>query len=160
VVGSPYEDQDRFGKNTIPDAGAAYILRRSAGKWLQVRKVTLIIRGSHDNFGSSVAIKGDYVIIGAPNFDMNTARTLLKDVGSAYIFYANHGQPGSWGQVCQLVATNGQANDLLGHSVSIGENMAVVGAPNTGGLRVNRIWIPPMFSKKIKIRVTGQKQKN
>ena len=135
VVGSPYEDQDRLGKNAMPDAGAAYILHRSAGKWVQVRKLTPIIRGSHDNFGTSVAIKGDYVIVGAPNYDMSTATgTLLKDVGSAYIFYANHGQPGSWGQVCQLVASNGQANDLLGHSVSIGENMAVVGAPNTVGI--------------------------
>ncbi|WP_254560967.1 T9SS type A sorting domain-containing protein [Dyadobacter diqingensis] len=132
VVGSPYEDQDRFGKNTIPDAGAAYILRRSAGNWVQVRKLTPIIRGSHDNFGSSVAIKGDYVIVGAPKYDMSTAGNQLKDVGSAYVFYANQG-PGNWGQVCQLVAANGQANDLFGYAVSIGDNVAVVGAPNTGG---------------------------
>lgn len=132
VVGSPNEDQDRYERNTLPDAGAAYILFNNNGKWVQVKKLTPEMRGAGDHFGTSVAIDGPYVIVGAPGHNYNAeGNRVLKDAGAAYIFFIDAGESGNWGQVDKLSASNRQANDLFGTSVSMSAGIAVVGAPNT-----------------------------
>jgi len=73
-----------------------------------------------DNFGSSVSINGDYVIIGATADDDNGDWS-----GSAYIFKRDGT---SWAQEDKLTASDGTSNDLFGYSVSIDGDYAIIGA--------------------------------
>ena len=73
-----------------------------------------------DQFGRSVAISGDYAIVGAPNNTVND-----KNSGSAYIFKRTDG---TWSQMQVLVAEDAARNDKFGWSVSISGNYAIVGA--------------------------------
>jgi hypothetical protein len=75
-------------------------------------------------FGFSVAISGDYAIIGAPIDDVGDN----ERQGSAYIFFRNGG---AWTQQAKLVATDETVGDWYGISVAIDGNYAVVGAPES-----------------------------
>jgi hypothetical protein len=74
-----------------------------------------------DYFGRSVAISGNFAIVGAP-LDNNG---FLPDQGSAYIFYFNGI---NWVQQQKLLASDGTVNDMFGIAVSISGNYAVVGS--------------------------------
>ncbi|MFH1509218.1 MAG: FG-GAP repeat protein [bacterium] len=77
-----------------------------------------------DWFGWSVAISGEYVVIGA-NYDDDIGH----DGGSAYLFhYAN----GAWTQEQKLFASDGGQNDAFGSSVSIKGDVCIVGAHGHG----------------------------
>jgi len=75
---------------------------------------------SYDYFGHSVAVSGDYAIIGAYQVSDNGS-----DSGSAYIF---HYDGTSWIEQQKLLASDGAASDYFGQSVSISGNFAIVGA--------------------------------
>jgi hypothetical protein len=134
VVGSPYEDEDRYGRYSLPDAGAAYIFFNNSGTWVQVRKLSPTTRAPQDHFGASVAINGQYIIVGAPQNDTDMIEEgYLENAGAAYIFFINQGEEGNWGQVKKVVASNRHANDFFGQSVAMSANVAAVGSPNTDG---------------------------
>lgn len=77
-----------------------------------------------DEFGRSVSISGDYVVVGAPGDSQwgNAA-------GAAYIFHRNQGGTNAWNQVVKLHAADAEPIDKFGSSVGISGNYAVVGAP-------------------------------
>ncbi|MFW6332227.1 MAG: C1 family peptidase [Thermodesulfobacteriota bacterium] len=106
------------------DAGAAYIFRNSGGSWYQQAKLTASDATAGDNFGRSVAIDGDYAVVGA--IHENTRGT---GAGAAYIF-RNSG--GNWTQHSKLLAADGSAHDFFGFSVSINGDYAVIGASGVG----------------------------
>jgi hypothetical protein len=74
-----------------------------------------------DFFGSSVAVSGNYFIVGAPMDDVG-ANT---DQGSASIFQFNGT---NWVFMQKITDATGAANDQFGYSVSISGNYAIVGA--------------------------------
>lgn len=93
IVGAQYEDHDATGGDTRQDAGSAYIFVRGDTLWAQLQKVVASDRAAGDQFGASVAISGDHVMIGAPledenEFGMNT----LYDAGSVYYLVLDTGQ--------------------------------------------------------------------
>jgi len=131
VVGSPYEDESQYGENTILDAGAAYIFFNNAGNWSQVKKIVANQRRAHDHFGTSVSINGRYIIIGAPEQDLDrTGENFLEDAGAAYIFYREDGVH-NWQQSNKVTPVIRKAGDHFARSVSMGDNIAVAGAPDT-----------------------------
>ncbi len=75
-----------------------------------------------DEFGRSVAISGDYAIVGARLDDDNGDRS-----GSAYIFMRQ--ADGSWVEQVKLLASEGELQDEFGRGVAIFGDTAVVGAP-------------------------------
>ncbi len=83
----------------------------------ETAKITAADRAAFDQFGSSVAISGDYAIVGADRDDDNR--------GAAYIFFRSGD---AWSQQEKLIATDGSAGDNFGWSVSINGDTAVVGA--------------------------------
>ncbi|HEV7782892.1 MAG TPA: FG-GAP repeat protein [Chitinophagaceae bacterium] len=74
-----------------------------------------------DIFGRSVAISGNFAIIGAPG-DQNG---FFANQGSAYIFFFDGV---NWVQQQKLTASDGAANDGFGNDVSVSGNFVVVGA--------------------------------
>jgi hypothetical protein len=120
VVGAYSED----GAGT--DCGAVYVYWRNQGgadNWGEVVKLTASDAEDSDQFGSSVAIDGDYVIVGAMGED--SAGT---DRGAAYVFYRNQGGTDNWGEVVKLTASDAEDLDAFGGSVSIDGDYVVVGA--------------------------------
>ncbi len=108
------------------DAGAAYIFERNEGgpdNWREVKKLTASDAQAGDEFGISVAVSGDTVVVGAYRTDAGG-----DDAGAAYIFERNEGGADNWGEVAKLVATDAQAGDLFGSSVAIVGDAVVVGA--------------------------------
>lgn len=121
VVGARF---DNVGGNA--DQGSAYVFVRSGGTWTQQAQLTASDGAATDYFGSSVAISGDTVVVGAPNDDVGAN----ANQGSAYVFVRSGT---TWTQEAQLIGFLGQdANDLFGSSVAIWGNTAVVGLPNGG----------------------------
>jgi hypothetical protein len=98
--------------------GRACVFVKTAGGWKQ----TAELRGSDtvakDAFGSSVAVSGTTVVVGAQSASKS---------GRAYVFTKTaHG----WTQVGEL--TGSSAAGLFGYSVGISENSVLVGAPVVG----------------------------
>ena len=93
IVGSPYNDD--FGFNT----GAAYIFERAGGQWVEQQRIVAADRSDFDQFGQSVAIDGETVLIGSPRDD-----DLGNDSGSVYVFARADGwqvtQPPGWPILC------------------------------------------------------------
>ncbi len=116
IVGAP---SDNVGGNT--DQGSAYIFTRSGTVWTQQAQLFATGGASFDLFGTSVAVSGDTVIVGAVYDDVGAN----NDQGSAYVFT----RTGTvWTQQTQLTATGGAANDSFGNSVGISGDTVIVGA--------------------------------
>src|SRR5207249_3914510 len=88
--------------------------------------------GAGDQFGSSVAVWEDNVVVGAPVEDSNAtgvggdqSNNNSTDSGAAYIFGRNSGV---WSQQGYLKASNTSADDRFGKSVAMSDGIVVVGA--------------------------------
>jgi hypothetical protein len=116
VVGAYWDD---FGAN--PDQGSAYVFTRSGTTWIQQQQLTASDGAAVDQFGSSVAISGDTVGVGAWSDDI----LANPDQGSAYVFTRSGT---TWTQEQHLMASDGAANDNFGYRVAISGDTVVIGA--------------------------------
>lgn len=131
IVGGMQEDSDANGLNNIIDAGAAYILFNDDGNWVQIKKITAPVRGFGDAFGLSVAMDGDYAVVGAFLEDEDASETnAVQDAGSAYVFRKDQGGTDNWGLVKKITAPVRSVADQFGSSVSISGDYLIVGAFN------------------------------
>jgi hypothetical protein len=108
------------------NAGGAYVFNNTGADWIQTGKLIANDRSAEDGFGNSVSQKGDLVIIGASGDD-----DLGDQSGSAHIF--RRGTSG-WMAIKKLTASDGSKEDLFGFAAAVGEDYAVVGAPNDDDL--------------------------
>jgi hypothetical protein len=98
-----------YGDNS--NQGSVYIFDLDG---TQLAKIDASDGASGDNFGRSVAVGNDRIVVGA-EYD-NSYR------GSAYIFDLNGTQ------LAKITASDGAANDWFGYSVAVGNGRIVVGA--------------------------------
>ena len=134
IVGAFAEDG---ASNTTGDSGAAYIFERNSGTgvWNETRVLRASNLGAGDLFGRSVAISGNYAIVGADAED-GTNNT-ITDCGAAYIFERN--DSGVWTEIKLLRATNvvNGSQDNFGKIVAIDGNYVIVGIPGDDGTSNN-----------------------
>jgi hypothetical protein len=112
VVGDSYADQYQ---------GAAYVYVKPATGWAsmtQTAKLTASDASGPDNFGFSVAISRETIIVGSPKNGLP---------GEAYIFVQPSGGWDNMTETAQLLSTS-QVEDEFGYFVAISGNMAVVSA--------------------------------
>src|SRR5690606_606939 len=95
---------------------------RSESSWLPQPKIAALYTADLDEFGHSVSIHQDRVIIGAPSDD-----DLGFQSGSAAIYRHENNQ---WVLEQRLFADDTTREDRFGRSVAISGDYAVVGAPN------------------------------
>ncbi|MGB5810486.1 MAG: hypothetical protein WBG86_08155 [Polyangiales bacterium] len=116
-------------------AGKAYVFTRSpsSGAWRQAAELVPAVSTAGSAFGTSVAISGDTIVVGAPyedsgafitNGDPN--RTDKPDAGAAYVFEKMEGR---WRQVEYLKGWDPDSDDRFGSSVAVLDTVVVVGAP-------------------------------
>jgi hypothetical protein len=124
VVGAANEDGG-VG-DPLTEAGAAYIFKRTGlNTWDAGTKIVASDAEQNDWFGTSVAISGDYVVVGARGED-GGAGDPLSDCGAAYIYFRTGAN--TWDTGTKIVASDSQETDAFGSSVSISGDYAVVGA--------------------------------
>ena len=116
AVGAEYDDTDAGDL-----AGSAYVFARSGSTWSQQGHLFADNATENDFFGTSVAVWGDAVVVGAPTADVSAA-------GAAYVFTRSGS---TWSQQDYLIADDASGLDLarFGTSVAILSNTVVVGAP-------------------------------
>lgn len=56
---------------TNTQAGAAYLFQRTGSTWTEAAKLEGSTRTSGDEFGYSVAVAGDYAVVGAPGLEQS-----------------------------------------------------------------------------------------
>jgi len=124
IIGASNED----GSSTDVsfNSGAAYIFELSGGIWSEKTILRASNLGTVDNFGQSVAISGNYAIVGANQEDESSTDVSFNS-GAAYIFERDGS--GNWIQNPTILrASNLDLNDQFGYSVAISGNYAIVGA--------------------------------
>jgi hypothetical protein len=114
VVGAPNAD----------GGGAAYAFTRSGTTWIEQDKLTALDRMNLDLFGSSVALEGNVVLVGAERDDVDGQ----NNQGSAYVFTRSGNL---WSEQQKLVALDGAADDWFGTSVAISGDTALIGSRNS-----------------------------
>jgi uncharacterized repeat protein (TIGR01451 family) len=71
-----------------------------------------------------VSLSVDTAVVGAQSHKIGGN----PNQGAAYVFQRDHGGPNTWGQLRKLTASDGSGADFFGFSVSINDDIAVVGA--------------------------------
>ena len=110
--GASYENNDHVG--------AVYIFKLEGSNWIEYEKLVASDCGFSDEFGTSISVFGDYIIVGSPDNDGNDLWS-----GAAYIFKK---EGNNWVEQVKLIASDGATADHFGCSVSIFGNYAIVGA--------------------------------
>ncbi|WP_299438617.1 hypothetical protein [uncultured Aquimarina sp.] len=134
----------RFGERVTIDGNIAVVASRSngtaagkvyifindgAGNWTEQTILTASDGFAGDNFGSAVAIDGNYVVAGARSQLDGTG----VDTGAAYLFEYNGVD--TWTEIAIFEPSDGATGDRFGESVDVEGDIIIVGARNgcTGG---------------------------
>ena len=80
IVGAKLEDP--YSVDLIGEGGSAYIFENNAGTFSQIAKLNAPDGVEGDYFGTSAAISGTNIIVGAPGEDPSG----VSSAGSAYLF--------------------------------------------------------------------------
>jgi spore coat protein U-like protein len=121
IIGAPVDD-------------AINIFYRNQGVVNNWGRVKMIQKGGR--FGDTVAISGDTIAVGASETLVGGQRR-----GAAYIFQRNQGGTDNWGEVKQLIAADGAADDAFGYSVAISGDVVVVGAYYAGNIQQGAAYV-------------------
>ncbi|MBL9148250.1 MAG: integrin [Phycisphaerae bacterium] len=152
VVGANLEDSAATGingnqaSNAVGGSGAAYVFVRSGTAWTQQAYVKASNTGGADQFGASVAISGDTMVVGAfseasgaTGVNGNQADNSASGSGAAYVFVRSGT---TWSQQAYLKASNTDAGDSFGGEVAISGDIVVAGATwessNAAGVNGNQ----------------------
>src|ERR1017187_10011756 len=114
LIGAPYNTSG---------VGSAYVFVQSGGVWSLESELLASDGAVQDQFGASVSLSGNTVLIGAYGKSSSS--------GAAYVFVLGGGV---WNQQQELTDPDPAARDYFGYSVSLSGNTAVIGA---GGKTVN-----------------------
>jgi hypothetical protein len=107
---------------TTDGAGVAHVFKPGNDQWIQ----SAVLNGSDavngDNFGVSVAIFDNTIVIGAPN--------AINDIGEAYIFRSTND---AWLEVAKVTASSPNQGAQFGTSIAVFDNTIAIGAPYANG---------------------------
>jgi len=119
VVGAPMT-------GTIAETGKAYVFADNGFDWLKTDLLTASNQTNEALFGSSVAIDGDTIVVGA-RYGNNP--NPISRTGTANVF--EH-QGSDWVETAFLRPADGSVWDQFGSSVAVSGQIVVVGAPYHG----------------------------
>jgi hypothetical protein len=116
VIGAPFENSSATGvngnqaNNSAADSGAAYVFVRNGTNWSQQAYLKASNTGAGDNFGWSVAVSGETIVVGAYKEDSNATgvngsqtNNSFADSGAAYVFVR---EGTNWSHQAYLKASN------------------------------------------------------
>lgn len=121
IVGAP---------GTAFNIGAAYIFKRTESGWVEEAKLTASDGATgedFDDFGSSVALDGDYAVIGATQVILPPA--FPDDKGAAYVFARTDA---GWVEQEKLTPANPKVGDHFGYATWLSGDQVIIGAAGAG----------------------------
>lgn len=139
AVGAP--GQSEHQGSIVTRAGAVYLYHRTITGWEQTQKIAApFSRGVDFNFGYSVDITGDLLIVGSPTdtrdaISNNDASETTVKSGAAFIFRRSSEM--EWSFVKKILPPDRSLDDAFGSSVSINSGLAVIGATGQDYVGVN-----------------------
>ena len=126
VVGAPGEGLDEQGDRTFK--GAGYVFTRPHGGWVSssdAARLTAPDAPPETWFGTSVAVSGDSVVVGAPG---HRYRSWEEVPTAAYVFTKPNEGWTDTSEAAKLTAPDGSMDGKFGHSVAVSGDTVVVGA--------------------------------
>lgn len=120
-----------YGLLNTSNDGRAYVYEESGGVWLEVAQLVQsdALAGT-DEFGNSVDVSGDVIVVGA-EFNDNG---LGNNAGAAYVFEE---LGGVWVETAKLTASDGAGERHFGENVAVSGATIVVGQRENGTLGNN-----------------------
>jgi hypothetical protein len=138
VVGALNEQSNATGvngdeaNNAIDKSGAAYVFTRTGTDWTQQAYLKASNSDVNDNFGQSVTIDGDTIVVGAhkegssaSGVDGDGSANDAPLSGAAYVFTR---QGTDWSFQAYLKASNVGVDDTFGFAVALSGNTLALGA--------------------------------
>ena len=101
-------------------SGAAYVYVRTGTTWTRQAKLIPSVTRARDEFGTSVAIHNNTIVVGANYHDDGAV-----DGGAAFVFVRNGT---TWSEQAKLLASDAADHSWFGLSVAIDGNRIAVGA--------------------------------
>jgi hypothetical protein len=123
VVGAPFVSQ------SLAFTGAAYVFVESANGWASGTQTAMLTPSdgeTNSDFGATVAISGNTIVVGA---------RAENGKGAAYVFVEPVTGWVDSTQTAELTASDAAASAAFGTSVAVNGSTVVVGAPNHRSLR-------------------------
>ena len=102
------------------NSGSAYVFRWDGYQWIQEAKLTAADGAANDEFGVTLSLDSDRLVVAAQWDDDKGTNS-----GSVYVFRWNGS---TWIQEAKLIASDGAAHDRFGWSVDLEGELIVVGA--------------------------------
>jgi gliding motility-associated-like protein len=123
AVGAYSDDYDDQAANAMTDAGSVYIFKRNgSGDWIQIQKIIASDRSPVDNFGISVSLFENTLVVGASGDDLGNE---FGHHGAAYFF--DRDGNGIWTEAQKVTALNPFSYSGFGTSVGVSGSYAVMG---------------------------------
>ena len=113
IIGAPYSDGPEA------DPRAAFIFRKTASSWIEEAKLLPSDGRGYGLFGGTVAIDGDLAVVGRKG----------RYIGFSEKIYVYRFTSEGWVEEARLKAADSEGGDHFGSSLSIDDDMIVVGAP-------------------------------
>lgn len=141
AVGARFEAGDASSTTAAPNdnanqAGAAYLFQNTGTGWTQLAYLKASNAESQDNFGSTIAISGGVVAVGAPYESGGASSTATspnenqRSAGAVYVF---EGAATSWTQTAYLKTHDAHAGDGFGSGVAVDGDSIVATAIGEDG---------------------------
>jgi len=108
----------------VASAGQAYMYRKTGGTWKFDAELKLAVPELNDEFGTSVSLSGDLLVVGAP--ELSGANT-----GRAWVFRRT---AGAWNVETELVPSTASLGSAAGTRVAVDGNTVLIYAENPLGL--------------------------
>lgn len=121
AVGAIGDDED------AADSGAVFVFERNRGgadQWGLLKKIKAPTPQSDADFGWSVALRGDRLVVGEPRRDADAT-----DQGRVFVFERHEGGTDAWGLVDRINTPAPQFQALFGAAVAMIDDRIAVGAP-------------------------------
>lgn len=138
AVGARLEDGGSVGingnqdDNSFIDSGAVYVFVRTNGTWSQEAYIKASNTDTYDYFGSSIALSGNMLAIGAfgesaSGVGLNPSEQSNSEADSGAVYLFSRGKEG-WVQAGYLKALNSDQGDEYGRNVALSGSTLVCGA--------------------------------
>ncbi|MEM9865075.1 MAG: integrin, partial [Myxococcota bacterium] len=150
AVGARLEGSSAMGvnpdgqfSNSAPESGAVYVFVRSGDAWSQQAYIKASNTDARDEFGTSVALDGDTLVVGAtgeasramgvnPPTTSNITGELSNRLSTSGAVYVYQRTGNRWTQEAYIKASDPGAGDEFGRSVAIDGGTLAVGAHLAG----------------------------
>lgn len=121
VIGAPWDD--KVNLNT----GAVYVVKKTDDSWQRVCKLTPIDGQYSDNFGYSVGIYNDLIVVGAPGVNQNG-----RNSGAVYIYEKTDNEWSNSITPTRVIPEANEERDYLGKVVDIHKGTIIASGVYTG----------------------------